>query len=321
MPTLHSYDADDIARLVSMADTIAALRRCFTDAPGHIARGAYPAAAGGEFLVMPAVDGDAAGIKLLMVQPANERRGEPTIQGTYVLFDTERGRPVALLDGAALTRLRTPAASAVATDALAGADATSLGIIGSGPQAAAHIDAMLCVRPGIEQIVVASRTHANAAAVVATVNAKALRTVGATRPRVAVGSIDQAAACDIVCTATRSTEPLVTASMVRPGVHVNAVGAYRADMRELSPDLLQGATVTVDDLHAAQDEAGDLIIPVATGQWSWDLVAGDLHTLSAGSTRRTTADEITVFKSVGLAVEDLVVARLVVAADERTHRP
>jgi len=309
MTHLRSYDATMIGRLVSMTTTIEALRRCFADGPTHIERGAH-AVAGGEFLVMPAVDGGAAGIKLLMVQPANAERGEPTIHGTYVLFDADQGRPIALLDGAALTRLRTPAASAIATDALARNDATSLGIIGSGPQAAAHIEAMLCVRPGIERILVASRSADNAAAVVASI----------TEPDrdVAVESIDRAAACDIVCVATRSTEPLVAAAMVRPGTHLNAVGAYRPDMRELSADLLAVATVTVDQRRAAEDEAGDLIIPTAAGTWSWDRLAGDLQTLSNGTTRRSSADEITIFKSVGLAIEDLVVARLVVAAD--SHR-
>lgn len=306
MAELRSYDAADIDRSVSMAATIAALRDCFAGAPSHIERGAHPAA-GGEFLVMPAVDGAAAGVKLLMVQPANADRGEPTIQGTYVLFDADRGRPVALLDGTALTRLRTPAASAIATDALARDDVSTLGIIGSGPQAAAHIEAMLCVRPAIETIVVASRNPANAAAVVASIT-RADR-------EVIVGSIEQAAGCDIVCVATRSSEPVVTAAMVRPGTHINAVGAYRANMRELSADLLRAATVTVDELHAAHDEAGDLIMAVAAGGWSWDRVAGDLHTMSGGTTRRTHPAEITVFKSVGLAVEDLVVARLVVDAD------
>ncbi|MEO6125143.1 MAG: ornithine cyclodeaminase family protein [Ilumatobacteraceae bacterium] len=308
MADLLVYDAADIARSVSMAAAIDGLRRCFAAGPTHIARDAYPAA-GGEFLVMPAVDADSAGVKLLMIQPANLSRDEPTIQGTYVLFDAARGRPVALLDGAALTRLRTPAASAIATDALARHDTTSLGIIGSGPQAAAHIEAILCVRPGIERVVVASRTTANAASAVA-----ALEDIG---PTLAVGSIDEAAACDIVCVATRATDPVLTAAMVRPGSHINAVGAYRADMRELSTDLLNASTVTVDELHAAQDEAGDLVIPAHAGEWSWDRVAGDLRTISIGATRRSSVAEITVFKSVGLAVEDLVIARLVVSANLR----
>ena len=307
---LPSFDASEVARSVSMVQAIAALRDRFARGPGHIARGAHPAS-GGELLVMPAVDGTVAGVKLLMLQPANAARNEPTIQGTYVLFDAALGRPVALLDGGALTRLRTPAASAIATDALARADAVSLGIVGSGPQAVAHVEAVLCVRPGIDRIVVASRTSANAAAVVASLREDtAFEHVTGGRS-ITTGSIDDAAGCDIVCVATRATEPVVTAAMVRPGTHVNAVGAYRADMRELSTDLLARATVTVDELDAAREEAGDLIIPASTGAWSWDRVAGDLRTLAAGTTVRTSDDEITIFKSVGLAVEDLVIASLV----------
>ncbi|MCU1365499.1 MAG: ornithine cyclodeaminase, partial [Ilumatobacteraceae bacterium] len=217
---------------------------------------------------------------------------------------------VALFDGAALTNLRTPAISAVATDGLARQDARTLGIIGSGPQALGHIDAMLCVRPDVTDIVVASRTSANAAAIVAAITADARRVGGRS---VTVGDYAAAAACDVVCTATRSTEPLVDAAMVRPGTHLNAVGAYRTDMRELATDLVAASTVVVDELHAAYEEAGDMVLAVADGGWSWDRLAGDLADVAAGVLRRTGAEEITLFKSSGLAVEDLVIARIVAA--------
>lgn len=299
-----------------MQAAIGELRRCFAARPAHIARSSH-AAAGGELLIMPAVDESAAGIKLLMIQPANAFNGRSVIQGAYLLFAADRGQPVALLDGAALTRLRTPAASAVATDALARPDAATLGIVGSGPQAIAHVDAMLCVRPGLDRIVVASRSSANASAAVEQIAAdRALSTLADGRRRTAVtGAYAQAAACDIVCVATRSIEPLITRAMVHPGAHVNAVGSYRADMRELSADLIAATTVAVDELHAAQVEAGDLIHAVVDGGWSWDRVAGDLADLSDGTLRRTSANEITLFKSVGLAIEDLVIARLVAAGD------
>ena len=299
MKHLPTIDATHIAAAASMGAAIDALREAFAARPAHIARMSYPAA-GGELLLMPAVDERAAGIKLLMVQPRNIDRGMPVIQGTYVLFDAAAGQPVALFDGAALTNLRTPAVSAVATHALSRADARSLGVIGSGPQCIGHVQAMLCVRPDIEMIVIASRAEANAAAAVAAI----------AHDRVSIGSYVDAAACDIVCTATRSTEPLVTAAMVRPGTHINAVGAYRDDMCEIATDLVERSTVVVDDLHAARDEAGDLIRAAANG-WSWDRVTGDLADVCSGHLARLTQAEVTVFKSVGLAFEDLVIARLV----------
>lgn len=310
MKQLPSFDAADIARLTPMADAITALRDCFAAGPTHIPRTQLPAA-GGEFLLMPAIDGDAAGIKLLMIQPKNVGRGTPIIQGTYVLFDADAGVPVALFDGAALTNLRTPAISAIATAALARHDAHSLGVIGAGPQAIAHVEAMLCVRPDLTEIIVSTRTAANGAAVVERIIADPVR-FG--RHSVRVGSYEDAAGCDILCTATRATEPLVSAAMVHPGAHINAVGSYRTDMRELATDLIAASTVAVDDVHAAHDEAGDLALAVADGGWSWDRVAGDLTALANGALARTSDDEITLFKSVGLAVEDLVIARIVALA-------
>lgn len=310
MKQLPSFDADDIARLTPMPVAIEALRLCFAGRPTHIGRIPLEAS-GGEFMLMPAVDRDAAGIKLLMIQPKNAARGMPIIQGTYVLFDADAGVPVALFDGAALTNLRTPAISAVATDGLARADARTLGIIGAGPQAIAHVDAMLAVRPDLNEIVVSSRTKANAENVVHRISADPARFGG--RP-VRAGTYSDAAGCDIVCTATRATEPIVTAAMVRPGTHINAVGSYRTDMRELATDLVAAATVVVDEVHAAHDEAGDLALAVADGGWSWDRLAGDLALVAAGGLARSDDDEITLFKSVGLAVEDLVIARIVASA-------
>ncbi|HEY4334052.1 MAG TPA: ornithine cyclodeaminase family protein [Ilumatobacteraceae bacterium] len=311
MALLRSFDSDDIRRLAPMGAVIAALRDCFAADPAHIDRQGYPVA-GGEFLLMPAVDTDAAGIKLIMIQPANAARGKPIISGTYVLFDAAAGHPEAVLDGAALTNLRTPAISALATDALARRDVTTLGIIGSGPQAIGHVEAMLCVRPSISDIVISSRDPDHAQAVVDLVLANpAVMPTGSVK----VGTYAEAAACDIVCTATRATEPILDVGMIRPGAHINAVGSYRTDMRELSTALVAACTVVVDEIGAAHHEAGDLALAVADGGWSWDQVAGDLTDVSAGTLVRRAADEITFFKSVGLAVQDLVVARLVANAD------
>ena len=245
-------------------------------------------------------------MKLVGIQPANPARGLPLIQGVYVLFDMRIGQPVALFDGAALTTLRTPMISALATDALARDDARSLGIIGTGPQAVAHVRAVRVVRPDIEGVVVAGRTAAHVDLVVDELVAGGESAIA--------GSYAAAAACDIVCSATRANSAIFGLADVRPGAHVNLVGSYRLDLREVAADLVAAATVAVDDLAAAKAEAGDLHLAAQEGLWSWDKVAGDLTDLASGRLRRTSDSEITLFKSVGLAVQDLAIAQRAAAA-------
>jgi ornithine cyclodeaminase len=255
---------------------------------------------------MPAAAADSAGVKLVGIQPANPARGLPIIQGVYVLFDMRVGQPVALFDGAALTTLRTPLISALATDALARRDVRTVGIVGTGPQAVAHVAAMRLVRPEIDAVVVAGRTPARVAAVVDEL-------VGAGE-RARSGSYSEAAACDIVCMATRSDQPLISRADVSDGAHLNLVGSYRLDLCEVDAELVAAATVAVDDRAAARAEAGDLHLAVEAGRWSWDRIAGDLTDLASGRLTRTDDAEITLFKSVGLAVQDLAIASRAAAA-------
>jgi ornithine cyclodeaminase len=245
-------------------------------------------------------------VKLVGIQPANQSRGLPIIQGVYVLFDMRIGRPVALLDGAALTTLRTPMISALASDALARHDVRSLGIIGTGPQAIAHVHAMHVVRPDIDEVVVAGRTADHVANVV--------DQLVSTGKAAVAGSYADAAECDIVCAATRADTALFGLADVKAGAHVNLVGSYRLDLREVAADLVAGSTVVVDDVAAARAEAGDLHLAVQEGVWSWDRIAGDLTDLASGRLKRTSYAEITLFKSVGLAVQDLVIAQRAAAA-------
>ncbi len=303
--TLPYLDADELFRLVPLPDALAALRTCFAASPSHVDR-VHSSAGGGEFLVMPAATGDVAGVKLVGIQPANPARGLPIIQGVYVLFDMRVGLPIALLDGAALTTLRTPMISALATDALARHDVRSLGIIGTGPQAVAHVHAMRVVRPDLDRVVVAGRTPDHVTRVV-----EELLAVGEVAT---AGSYGEAAACDVVCSATRADGPLFGLADVRPGTHLNLVGSYRLDLREVAADLIAAATVAVDDVAAARAEAGDLHLAVEEGVWSWDRIAGDLTDLATGRLQRTSPEEITLFKSVGLAVQDLAIAQRAAAA-------
>lgn len=299
---LPYYDADSIVGLVSFGEAVDALRSYFSVPIAHADR-LHLHAGTGEFLIMPAASATAGGVKLIGIQPANPARGLPIIQGIYVLFDMTIGAPIALMDGAALTTLRTPAISALATDVLARQDVTSVGIVGTGPQALAHVAAMRHVRATIVDVVVAGRTAAHVDQLVGTLRDQGLNARS--------GTFAQAAACDVVCGCTRSSGALFCAEQVRPGTHLNLVGSYRLDLREVASDVVAASTVVVDDLAAARAEAGDLHLAVVDGAWSWDLVRGDLHDLATGQLSRATNDEITLFKSVGLAAQDLAIAELV----------
>ena len=299
---LPYFDRDAIFDAVSMTDAVEALRRAFASRPSHAAR-THLRTAGAEFLVMPAANGDAAGAKMVIIQPNNEASGRPVIQGLYVLFNAAGGRPVALLDGSALTLLRTPAVSALATDVLARPDVTSVGILGTGPQALAHPAAMRAVRPSVCMVVVAGRSAERVEKLVTSLHHAGFEA--------RAGTWADAAGCDLVCGCTRSSEALFTIADLGPGAHLNLVGSYRTDLREVGADVISHATIFVDELGAAQAEAGELTMAVDEGRWSWDAVAGDLADLAAGNAGRTTTGEITLFKSVGLAVQDLANAQQV----------
>ena len=277
MSDLPHLDAAAIMELVPFADAVAALRDMFTVRHPMVER-TIVAIAGGDLLVMPAALDGMAGVKTVMVQPGNADRGEPVIQGSYLLVDAIRGRPVATLDGAALTLLRTPAASALATQALAHPDARTCVIIGTGPQGKAHERAIQWAVPALRKITVVGR---------------------------AVEVEELVGTAQIICTCTSSPTPLFNGRLVAAGTHLNAIGAYHRDRCELDGALMNRSSIVVDDHDAARAEAGDIVLADA-----WGAVIGDLHDVVCGRATRTSADEITVFKSVGVAIEDLAVARL-----------
>ncbi len=305
MSGLPHFDPGAIAAACDMATAIATLRNTFADLGPLHHRSQVPLGPADDLLMMPAVTPEGIGVKIVTVVADNPSRGLPLIHGHYLLCDGTTGAPVATLDGTALTSLRTPAASAVATDALARPDATALGIFGTGAQARGHVEAMLCVRPDIDTVLVSGRTPAASEAFAASVDARG-RTVVAARP-------DRVATADIVCGCTSSATPVVPTPAVRPGTHVNLVGSYSTARREVDDDLVESATVYVDERSAAAAEAGELI-HAAAGDWSFDRIAGDLADLARGDAGRRHDAEITLFKSVGLAVEDVAVAVAVMAA-------
>lgn len=253
----------------------------------------------GQFLAMPAAGDVGAGAKLVTVQPENPKRGLPLIQGIFALFSPQTLAPVALFDGAAITELRAPAVSVVATRFLARADAAHLVLFGAGVQGRAHALALIGERPLERVTVIAPGPRAD-------VLVHDLVAAGVPAVRGDAGAV---AAADLVCTCTTSTEPVLDGRLVAPGAHVNAVGSFQQTTREIDSALLGRSSVFVEDRGVALDEAGDLRIPIAEGTFVPEFIAGDLAEVVAGERSRTSVREITTFKSVGSAWEDLVVAR------------
>ena len=288
---LPFLDEAEVRRHLRMADLVPAMASALADlSAGRVeqpVRVMLPVESRGFCAAMPAYAG-ALGAKLVTFFPVNQ--DVPTHHALIVLFRAETGEPMAILDGRLITEMRTAAASAVATDLLARPDAAVLGILGSGVQAASHLEALNLVRRFREVRVWSPR---NAGAFAAQHGVQAVPTAEAA-----------ARGADVIVVATSSRTPVLLGEWVAPGAHVNAVGACRPDWRELDDDLVRRARLYVDSRAAATKEAGDVIAAGEPFAELGEAVAG---------TRpgRRSANEITLFKSVGVAVEDVVSAELV----------
>jgi len=261
-----------------------------------------------ELLVMPAATPGWAGTKLVALTGTNPARGLPRITSSYLLFGPPGLQPRAVLDGAALTGLRTAAVSGLATRLAARPDARRVVIVGSGVQARVHVLAMAAVIDDAEVTVVARDPEA----VVALIDD--VRAAGSSVP-ISAGGPEDLARADVICLCTSSPVPVIGLADVARGVHINAVGAYRPDRREVASDLVAASVVLVETRAAALAEKGDLILAEQEGDWSPEAVRADLHELASGAvSARRSADERTLFASVGHAYEDLVIARSVVGA-------
>ena len=238
---------------------------------------------------------DALGVKLVSVFHANHKVGLPGHQAVILLFDPENGSPIALMDGRYITEARTAAVSAVSARLLARPGARTVGILGSGVQAHAHVEALSHVLPGL-QYRAWSPNRAN------------LERFAADCGVAMAASADEAVRdADLIVTVTNCTTPVLFADWVRPGAHIMAVGACRAAHREVDPKLVAASKVYVDSRASALREAGDILIDHLE-----HTIVGELGELIAGRIAgRTSSDEITLFKSLGLAVEDVVAAHRV----------
>lgn len=259
----------------------------------------------GTLLLMPAVGAAGVGVKLVTITPANPERDLPFIQASYVLFDAESQAPVGILDGSALTALRTAAVSGLATRLLSREDARRVVIFGAGVQARSHLEAMCAVRP-VTDLVVVSRSRGAAEALVAEGRGRGLTA--------RLGEPQAVREADLVCTCTTAEEPLFDGSWLPEGVHVNAVGSYRPETRELDTEAVRRARVVVETREVALAEAGELSIPIDEGVLAAGDIVADLAETVRGADVRRSPGDVTLFKSVGMAFEDLVVARAVVEA-------
>ncbi|HEX7078483.1 MAG TPA: ornithine cyclodeaminase family protein [Candidatus Eisenbacteria bacterium] len=312
LPSILVLSRDDVRASLPMADCIDAMERALSALAAGDAltplRAILPLPDRRGLLgVMPSILGAAgvAGVKAITVMPGNHGSELDAHQGAVLLFETGRGRLLAVLDASALTEIRTAAVSGAATRRLARTDAGDLAILGSGIQARAHLAAMRAVRP-IRRVRVWSRRRAQAEAFAA----REARRHGAAVEAVATAR-EAVSGAEIVCTTTAATEPVLEGAWVAPGTHVNAVGACLPTAREVDTETVRRARVIVDRRESALHEAGDLLIPIREGAVPADWIAGELGDLFLERIVGRRSDrEVTLFKSLGLAVEDLAAAEV-----------
>lgn len=249
------------------------------------------------------------GTKVLSLQPGNEQRGLPLIQGAILLFDQDSGRPVALLDGISITAIRTAAASGLATKLLARRNASSHGIIGTGVQARYHAEAILSARPSISRTFIWGRDKSKAEGLAAELSDRFAGQF------LAAATLEDAVRCDVVSTVTASAMPLLEGRWLLAGAHVNLVGSHEPNKREADTQTVALSAVYVDHLQGAMTEAGDLLIPISQGQFSESDIVGEIGALALGQIAgRSTDDDITLYKSLGLFAQDLYAAWTVLKA-------
>lgn len=316
---LRVLSAEDVRQALPMSKAVEAMKAAFAqlstgranvplrtpiDVPAH----------NGVTLFMPAYlsDDDQMAIKIVSIFNDNPTKGLPLIHALVVVVDASTGRPQAAMDGTYLTALRTGAVSGAATDLLARPDARVAAIFGAGAQGRTQLEAVCAVR-SIEQVWVFDVNPDHVRAYAEEMNARL------SIPVDVAGSPSEALEqADVVCTATTSSTPVFRDADLQPGVHINAVGAYTPEMQEVPAETVVRAKVVIDHHEASMAEAGDLIIPMNQGLIERDHIHAELGEIVAGlKVGRTSEEEVTLFKSVGVAVQDVAAAGRVLAAAER----
>ena len=302
---------DEVVRLLPMNECIGLMREALIKlAKGEVHQPlrmiVRPPDAIGAMGLMPSyMSGERAayGLKTVCVFPGNPAKGKDAHQGAVMLFSAETGELQAMMNASAITAIRTAAVSGVATDLLARDDARNLAIIGAGVQARTHLQAMSCVR-SIERCRLVSRNVEHGRQLVAEMGA------GFPFPIEVVQSVREAVeGADLIVTATSAKEPVVSREWISPGVHLNVVGSSTATAREVDTATMAAASLFVDRRESTLNEAGDYLFAAREGAIGPDHIRAELGELLTGEKPgRTSPDEITLFKSLGLAVEDLASA-------------
>ncbi|MBA3984245.1 MAG: ornithine cyclodeaminase family protein [Acidimicrobiia bacterium] len=301
LPQLPVIDGEGVARLLPYGELVDELQAAH-GLPAPVSQRVVfgPDGSHESFLALPAWQPDEAiGIKLVTVFPRNRAAGRPSVQALYVLFDGMTGEPTALVDGTELTYRKTAADSALGARFLARDDASTLLIVGAGGLAPHLVAAHRAVRPSIERVLVWNRTPAGAESVAAAVGG------------IVVDLLDAAVSeADVISTATMAKDPLVEGRWLRPGTHLDLVGSFLPDHREVDDEAVVRSDVYVDDRLATLTEDGDLVIPLAAGLITADDVRADLWELCRGDVPgRADADAITLFENGGGGHLDLMTAR------------
>ena len=301
----------DVRAVLPMDDLIeameTALERLAAGAARQPLRTVVEAGGRGFYGVMPAyLEGPAAlGTKLVSVYHGNAARGLPSHLATIVLHDPDTGELQAVMDGRYITEARTAAVSAASTKHLARREARVLAVLGTGVQARSHVDAMMHVRP-FEEVRIWGRTAEHAAALAADLSPSIRARVDAVP-----SARDAAEGADVIALVTASREPVLQRAWVRDGAHICAVGACRPDQREMETAVVKDARLFVDSRTGALAEAGDIVIPIREGAFDASHIAAELGDVFGGRAEgRRSPAEITLFKSLGMAVEDVAAARL-----------
>lgn len=323
---MQTVSAEALGALLDDRALIEALRAMFAagcEAPVRHHHTIPQAGADATLLLMPAWEQDAGsggalGIKIVTVYPDNGAKGLPAVMGNYMLLDGATGSPQALIDGQALTARRTAAASALAADYLAREDARVLTMIGTGALAPHLVRAHATVRP-IDEVVIWGRSPDKAQALAAALVGSLGEKLGSRTINVQTTNDREAAVrgADVISCATLSADPLVAGAWLQPGQHLDLVGGFTPAMRETDDAAIERARVYVDTRAGAMSEAGDIVQPLRSGVLTKEAIQGDLFALTRGeATGRGGAEEITLFKSVGTALEDLAAAKLALAGLE-----
>ncbi len=301
------FDGPDVARLAPYADLVETFELAHRHPAALCERIVYgPGGAAEKFMALPAWQpGGSIGIKLVTIFPDNPGRGLPSVQAVVLLFDGATGELLAMIDGTELTYRKTASDSALGSKLLSRTDSRTMLMVGAGGLGRHLVAAHRAVRPSIERVLIWNRSRDKAAALVAAGIADEV-----------ADDLDTAVAtADIIATATMSSEPLIRGELLRPGAHVDCVGAFLPDHREVDDDVVRRAEIFVDSRDAAVHESGDLVIPTEAGTIGADAVRADLFELCRGEhVGRSGPEAITMFENGGGGHLDLMTAQHLWAA-------